>query len=89
MAAEGSEREPFSPDFADQEDTMADFRGDVVDCKRITRGRRLISAVSLNCTDVKAIDFTDDNNFSKALQAKMAVSRIGAGQNSVRSTPRH
>ena len=28
--------------------------------------QRLISAVSLNCTDIKAINFTEDNNIGKA-----------------------
>ena len=46
---------PSEADFDEQEESITDFRGHVVDRESIARGRRLVSAVSHSCIDNNAI----------------------------------
>ena len=54
---------------------MTDFRGEVINNETIARGRLIIN--SLSTSKDHAVDFTDDGDFYKALNAKVNVSKVG------------
>ena len=57
---------------------MTDFRGEVISNDTIKRGLRIIN--SLSVSKYHAVDFTDDNNFYKALKAKFNVAKVGVSK---------
>ena len=57
--------EPSETSFAEQEDSMTDFRGVVINNETIIRGLRIIN--SLSTSKYHAVDFTDENNFIRRL----------------------
>ena len=57
---------------------MIDFRGEVISIETIARVRRIIKDRSIG--EEYAIDFTDDENFSNALNAKVNVAMVGASK---------
>ena len=57
---------------------MTNFRGEVISSETIARGRRIIN--SLSTGEDNALDFTDDNNFFNALNAKVNIARVGASK---------
>ena len=57
---------------------MNNFRGEVISSETIARGRRIIN--SLSTGEDNALDFTDDNNFFNALNAKVNIARVGASK---------
>ena len=61
--------------FSEQEDTMTDFRGEVINNETITRGRRIIN--SLSTSKYHAVDFTDDKYLYTALNTKVNVAKFG------------
>ena len=67
---------PSDTSFAAQEDVMTEFRGGVINNETIRRGIRVIN--SLSTSKYHAVDFTDDNNFYMALNAKVNVAKVGA-----------
>ena len=79
--------EPSETGFVEQEDSMADFRGEVISNETTTRVRRIINYFS-NSEDHGA-DLTDDKNSHKALNAKVNVDKVGASneRNGVTSEP--
>ena len=58
MTSEAPVRENSETSFAEQEDTMTDFRGEVIISETITRGRRIINTLSTGEDDAE--DFTDE-----------------------------
>ena len=76
MAIEAPVWEPSETSFSEQEDVMTEFRGGVINNETIRRGIRVIN--SLSTSKYHAVDFTDDNNFYKALNAKVNVAKVGA-----------
>ena len=57
---------------------MTDFRGEVIRSESIARGRRIINYLSTS--EDHAVDFTDEDNFYKALNAKVNVDKVGASK---------
>ena len=57
---------------------MTDFRGEVISKNTITRGQRIIN--SLSTSQDHAVDFTDDDNFYKAINIKVNVAKVGASK---------
>ena len=57
---------------------MTNFRVEVISSETIARGRRIIN--SLSTGEDNAVDFTDDNNFFNALNAKVNIARVGASK---------
>ena len=55
----------FEKGFAKQEDAMTDFRGGVISSETIAGGRQIIN--SLSTSEDHAVDFTDDDNFTRRL----------------------
>ena len=55
---------------------MTEFRGEVINSETITRGRRIIN--SFLTSEDHTVDFTDENNFYSALNAKVNVAKVGA-----------
>ena len=55
---------------------MNDFRWEVINSETIARGNRIIN--SLSASEDHAVDFTDDDNFYKELNAKVNVAKVGA-----------
>ena len=55
---------------------MTDFRVEVINNETITRGRWIVN--SLSTSKDHAVDFIYDNNFYKALNAKVNVAKVGA-----------
>ena len=49
---------PYETVFAELEDSMAEFRGEVIVSETIVRGRRIIN--SLSTSEYDAVGFTDD-----------------------------
>ena len=70
--------DPSEISFTYQEDTMTDFRGRVIDNETIIRGQRIINPLSTNKDH--AVDFTEENNFYKALNAKVNVAKVRASK---------
>ena len=64
--------------FAEQEYAMTDLRGDVIVSETIARGQRIINPLSTRKYHV--VDFTDDDNFYKALNYKVNVAKVGASE---------
>lgn len=74
MTSESPPWEPHDPEWALQEAAMTDLRGHVNDhVGDVTRGRMLINSVSCS---YQSVDFTDDNNFSGALERSVNVCRV-------------
>ena len=67
--------EPAYTSFTEQEDTMHDFRGEVIISNTNARKRRITN--SLSTRKFHAVDFTDYGNFYKALNAKVNVAKVG------------
>ena len=57
---------------------MTDFRGEVISNETTTRGGRIINY--LFTSKDHAVDFTDDDNFYKALNVKVKVAKVGASK---------
>ena len=57
---------------------MTDFRGEVISSETIARGRRIINSLSIS--EDHAVDFTDSDNFYKALNAKVNLSKVGSSK---------
>ena len=57
---------------------MNDFRGEVISNETITRVRQIINSISTS--EDHAMDFIDDNNFYKALNAKVNVAKVEASK---------
>ena len=57
--------EPYDTGFAEQEDSISDFRGEVIISDNIARGRRIIN--SLSTSEDHNGDFTDDEKSLKRL----------------------
>ena len=70
--------EPSDTSFSEQEDTMTAFRGYVLSSGTIARGRRIINYLSVR--EDHAVDFTDDEKFYKALNAKINVYKVGCSK---------
>ena len=70
--------DPSETIFSEQEDVMTDFRGEVIKNDTITRGQWIINFLSTSKYD--AVDFTDDDNFYKALNAKVNVGKVGVSK---------
>ena len=64
--------DPGSSDLGKQEDSMMDFRGQVVIRDTAARGQMVINSVTAS-TNVDAADITDDENLGLALEAKVCV----------------
>ena len=54
---------------------MTEFRGEFIINDTITRERRIINPLSTS--EDYAVDFIDDDNFYKALNAKVNVAKVG------------
>ena len=67
--------EPSEASFAEQEDAMTDFRGQVINYETVARGRRIINSISTSCK-FHDVDFTDCDNFFDALNDKFNVARV-------------
>ena len=70
--------EPSETGFSEQEDTMNDFRGEVISSDITARGRQIINLHSTSEDDV--VYFMDDDNLYNALNAKVNVARVGASK---------
>ena len=57
---------------------MTDFRRSVINNETITRGRRIINYFSTS--EDHAVDFTNEDNFYKALTAKVNVAKVGVSK---------
>ena len=57
---------------------MTDFRGEVISNENITRGQRIINYISTSKDHAE--DFTDKDNFYKALNIKVNVDKFGASK---------
>ena len=66
--------EPSQVSFADQEDVMTYFRGEVISNKIFSSGQRIIN--SLSTGEEYAVYFTDDENLSDVLNAKVNAVRV-------------
>ena len=66
---------------------MTDFRGEVIISGTITRGQHIINYLSTSIDH--AVDFTDDDNFYKTLNAKANMDKVGEskGRHGVTSDP--
>ena len=69
MKIEAPVWDPSETIFAEQEDAMTDFRGEVIRNETITRGRRIIN--SLSTSKDHAVGFTYDNNFIRRLTIRL------------------
>ena len=70
--------EPSETSFSEQEDAMTELRGEVITSETITRGRKITNY--LYTSEDYAVDFTDDENVYKALNAKVNVAKVGASK---------
>ena len=70
--------EPSKTSFAGQDDAMTAFRGEIISNETITIGQWFMN--SLSTSKYHAEDFTDDDNFYKALNAKVNVANVGASK---------
>jgi hypothetical protein len=71
MTSKSAPWDPHDPDWASQEAVLTDLRGHVSDQGGdVTRGRMLINSMSCR---YQSVDFTDDNNFSGALERSVNV----------------
>ena len=75
MTSEAPVWEPSEVSFEDQEDSMNDFRGEVMRNETITRGWRIIDYLSTGKENV--VDFIDDKKFFDVCNAKVIVARVG------------
>ena len=66
MTSKVSEWELSETSFADQEDSMTDFRGEVNNRETIARVQRIINYTSIGEED--AVEFTDDEHFFNTLK---------------------
>ena len=78
MTSEAPVWEPSDTSFAEQEDAMNAFRGEVIINETIIRGRQIINPLSNSKDNV--VDFTDDANFYNSLNAKGNVDKVGASK---------
>ena len=74
MTSEVPVWEPYEASFADQEDAITYFRGQVIINETIARGRKIINYLSTG--EEESVDFADDENFFDALNANANESRI-------------
>ena len=70
--------EPSETSFLEQEDAMTELRGEVITSETITRGRKITNY--LYTSEDYAVDFTDNENVYKALNAKVNVTKVGASK---------
>ena len=78
ITGEVSVRESSETVFEEQEDEMTDFRGEVISSDSALRRWRITNYLSTS--EFHALDFTDDENFYKALNAKFNVDKVGASK---------
>ena len=78
MTSEAPVWEPYETSFAEQEDSMTYFRGEVIINETITRGKRMINYFSTR--EYHAEDSTDDDNFYKSLNAKVDMAKVGVSK---------
>ena len=65
---------PSETVFSEQEDIITDFRGEVISRETIARGQRIINSLSTSEDD--AVDFTDNEIFYNALNAKVNMAMV-------------
>ena len=86
--------DPSNPIYAEQEDIMTDFRGDVVVNEHAARGHMTLVIKSLSSLDIDTADITitDDDNFPTVLEYHVSVFiasfEPGAGSVKIRTTPK-
>ena len=74
MTSEVPVWEPYEASFADQEDAITYFRGQVIINETIARGRKIINYLLTG--EEESVDFADDENFFDALNYKVNVARL-------------
>ena len=70
--------EPCKTGFAEQEDSMTDFRREVISSGPIARVKRLINFLSISKYDT--VDFKDDEHFFNVLDSKVNMARVGSSK---------